>query len=70
MPNLISQETYDETIKLIEGKKSPDSILMGMREFYKNHGIFLYNYIMKITLKTVKYVVMRYVHLRMLLKII
>lgn len=32
MPNLISQELYDKTIELIEGKKEPDILLKESNE--------------------------------------
>ncbi len=43
MPNLISQELYDETIELIEGNKEPDILLKEMQQWYSGRGVTLYN---------------------------
>lgn len=43
MPKLIGQDTYDETIELIRGQKTPDDILKKMQVWYSDKGITLYN---------------------------
>ncbi|WFR58383.1 hypothetical protein QA584_04755 [Anaerocolumna sp. AGMB13025] len=43
MPNLISQEVYDETIAILEGRKQPDIVLKRMQEWYGQQGVTLYN---------------------------
>jgi hypothetical protein len=43
MPNLISQEVYDETIAILEGRKQPDIMLKQMQEWYALQGVKLYN---------------------------
>lgn len=43
MPNLISQEVYDETIAILEGRKQPDIVLKRMQEWYALQGVKLYN---------------------------
>jgi hypothetical protein len=43
MPNLISQEVYEETIAILEGKKQPDIVLKRMQEWYSLQGVKLYN---------------------------
>lgn len=43
MPNLISQEVYDETIAILEGRKQPDIVLKQMQEWYSLQGVKLYN---------------------------
>jgi hypothetical protein len=43
MPNLISQEVYDETIAILEGRKQPDILLKRMQDWYASQGVRLYN---------------------------
>ncbi len=43
MPNLISQEVYDDTIAILEGRKQPDIVLKRMQGWYASQGVKLYN---------------------------
>lgn len=43
MPNLISQEVFDETIAILEGRKQPDIVLKRMQGWYASQGVKLYN---------------------------
>lgn len=43
MITLIDCKTYEETLDLIDGIKTPDPVLKGMQDFYASHGIKLYN---------------------------